>query len=149
MWYFKNLFELWKNCDCHCKLSTCITLQTLQIPFLQRVRSHFQAVLRYEDKELQSKALALIPLKDFELAAEYNMRKLQRAIKSGRTKEQEVDIQEFILMELLSWFKNSFFSWVDSPECALCKGPTKFTGHSSNSTTEGKAYRTEVNELLR
>lgn len=113
--------------------------------FLQRVTSHFRAVLRYEDKELQSKALALIPLKDFELAAESNMRKLQRAIKSGRTNEQEIDIQEFILMELLSWFKNSFFSWVDSPECTLCKASTKFTGHSSSSTTEGESYRIEVN----
>ncbi|XP_021941352.1 peptide-N(4)-(N-acetyl-beta-glucosaminyl)asparagine amidase isoform X2 [Zootermopsis nevadensis] len=119
-------------------------LLTHQKPFLQRVTSHFRAVLRYEDKELQSKALEFIPLKDFELAAENNMRNLQRAIKSGCTNEQEVDIQEFILMELLSWFKNSFFSWVDSPECTLCKGTTKFAGHSSNSVTAGEAYRIEV-----
>jgi peptide-N4-(N-acetyl-beta-glucosaminyl)asparagine amidase len=120
------------------------TLQRPKKIFLQRVASHFQAVLRYEDKELQAKALALIPLKDFELAAESNMRKLQKAVKSGLTKEKEVDIQEFILMELLSWFKNCFFSWIDSPQCVLCKGTTKFIGHDGSSAAEGGASRTEV-----
>lgn len=115
-----------------------------QKTFLERVASHFRAVLRYEDKELQSKALALIPLEDFEMAAESNMRKLQKAIKSGLTSKKEVDIQEFILMELLFWFKSSFFSWVDTPQCVLCKGTTKFIGHDSNSAAKGEAYRTAV-----
>jgi peptide-N4-(N-acetyl-beta-glucosaminyl)asparagine amidase len=123
-------------------------LQRPRKTFLQRVASHSRAVLRYEDKELQSKALALIPLKDFELAAERNMRKLQKAIKSGLTSEKEVDIQEFVLMELLSWFNNSFFCWVDSPQCALCEGTTKFVGHEYSSAAEGEAYRIEVSLLL-
>jgi peptide-N4-(N-acetyl-beta-glucosaminyl)asparagine amidase len=72
------------------------------------------------------------------------MRKLQKTIKSGQTNEQEIDIQEFILTELLSWFKDSFFSWVDSPECERCKGSTKFTGHDSSPSREGQAYRIEV-----
>jgi hypothetical protein len=104
--------------------------------------------LRYEDKELQSKALALIPLKDFEIAAEHNMRKLQKSIKSGLTSEKEVDIQELILMQLLSWFKNSFFCWVNSPQCLLCKGTTKFIGHDYSSAAEAEAYRTEVSLFL-
>jgi peptide-N4-(N-acetyl-beta-glucosaminyl)asparagine amidase len=127
---------------------TFVALQRHQKPFLQRVVSHFRAVLRYDDKELQCKALALIPLNDFEVAAVNNMRKLQKAIKSGHTDEQEVDIQELILMELLSWFKNSFFSWVDSPECSSCEGTTKFVGHNFSSATEGEAYRVEVNSFL-
>lgn len=124
------------------------TLQRPQKIFLQNVASHFRAVLRYEDKELQSKARALIPLKDFELAAESNMRKLQKAVKNGLTNEKEVDIQEFILMELLSWFKNCFFTWIDSPQCVLCKGTTKFVGHDSSSAAEGGASRTEVSVFL-
>jgi peptide-N4-(N-acetyl-beta-glucosaminyl)asparagine amidase len=115
-----------------------------QKSFLQRVVSHFRAVLRYEDKELQRKALALIPLNDFEIAAVNNLRKLQKAIKSGHTNEQEFDIQELILLELLSWFKNSFFSWVDSPECSSCGGTTLFVGHNFISATEGEADRVEV-----
>jgi hypothetical protein len=122
-----------------------VALQRHQKPFLQRVVSHFRAVLRYEDKELQHKALALIPLNEFELAAVNNMRKLQKAIKNGHTNEQEIDIQELILMELLSWFKNSFFSWVDSPECSSCGGTTVFVGHSFSSAIEEEAYRVEVN----
>ncbi|XP_023705838.1 peptide-N(4)-(N-acetyl-beta-glucosaminyl)asparagine amidase isoform X2 [Cryptotermes secundus] len=112
--------------------------------FLERVASHSRAVLRYEEKELQSKALALIPLKDFQIAAENNMRKLQKSIKSGLTSEKEVDIQELILMELLSWFKNSFFCWVASPQCVSCKGTTKFIGHDYSYAAEGEVYRTEV-----
>jgi len=122
-----------------------VALQRRQKPFLERVVGHFRAVLRYEDKELQRKALALIPLNEFEVAAVNNMRKLQKAIKSGHTNEQEVDIQELILMELLSWFKNSFFSWVDSPECSSCGGTTMFVGHNFSSATEGEAHRVEVN----
>lgn len=115
-----------------------------QKPFLQRVVSHFRAVLRYEDKELQHKALSLIPLHDLELAAVNNMRKLQKAIKCGHINEQEVDIQELILMELLSWFKNTFFSWVDSPACLWCGGTTKFVGHNFSSASEEEANRVEV-----
>ena len=122
-----------------------VALQRYQKPFLQTVVGHFRAVLRYEDRELQRKALALIPLSDFEVAAVNNMRKLQKAIKSGLTNEQEVDIEELILMELLSWFKNSFFSWVDSPECSSCGGTTVFVGHGFSSANEGEAERVEVN----
>jgi hypothetical protein len=124
------------------------TLQSPLKTFLERVAIHFRAALRYEDKELQSKALALIPLEDFEMAAESNMRELQKAIKSGLTSKKEVDIQELILIELLSWFKNSFFSWVDTPQCVLCKGTTKFIGHDSNAAAEGEAYRTAVSLFL-
>jgi hypothetical protein len=124
------------------------TLQRPRKTFLERVASNFRAALRYEDKELQSKALALIPLEDFEMAAESNMRKLQKAIKSGLTSKKEVDIQEFILIELLSWFKNSFFSWVDTPQCVLCKGTTKFVRHDSNSAAKGETYRTAVSLFL-
>lgn len=87
----------------------------------------------------------MIPLNDLKLAAVNNMRKLQKAIKSGHSNEQEVDIQELILSELMSWFKNSFFSWVDSPECAVCGGTTKFVGHNFSSVPEEEAYRVEVN----
>jgi len=125
-----------------------VALQRRQKPFLQRVVSHFRAVLRYEDEELQRKALALIPVNDFEIAAVNNLRKLQKAIKSGHTNEQEFGIQELILLELLSWFKNSFFSWVDSPECSSCGGTTLFVGHNFTSATEGEADRVEVNSFL-
>jgi len=125
-----------------------VVLQRRQKPFLQRVVSHFRAVLRYEDKELQRKALALIPVNEFEVAAVNNVRKLQKAIKSSHTNEHEVDIQELILMELLSWFKNSFFSWVNSPECSSCGRTTVFVGHNLISANEGEADRVEVNLLL-
>ncbi|KAJ4450530.1 hypothetical protein ANN_01957 [Periplaneta americana] len=115
-----------------------------QQPFLQRVRNDFAAVLRCEDKALQCKARALIPVRDLEIAAERSMRSLQKAVKSGQNKESDVDIQELVLLELLFWFKNSFFSWVDSPECSKCNGPTKFVGHRIIPDNGKQSYRNEV-----
>ena len=113
-------------------------------PFLQKVTHNFNRVLRYEDKDLQEKALAKIPLIELEIAAQKNMRRLQLAIKKGDSKETEIDVQELVLLELLNWFKNSFFSWVDTPNCRFCKGTTKFAGHSIGSIGDGGVERTEV-----
>ncbi|XP_069675697.1 peptide-N(4)-(N-acetyl-beta-glucosaminyl)asparagine amidase isoform X2 [Periplaneta americana] len=118
--------------------------QIPQQPFLQRVRNDFAAVLRCEDKALQCKARALIPVRDLEIAAERSMRSLQKAVKSGQNKESDVDIQELVLLELLFWFKNSFFSWVDSPECSKCNGPTKFVGHRIIPDNGKQSYRNEM-----
>ncbi|KAJ9576021.1 hypothetical protein L9F63_007121 [Diploptera punctata] len=120
-----------------------LTMEKPKKPFLQRIGYNFQRVLRYEDKDLQAKALKLIPLAELEVAAQKNMRMLQMAIKKGETKEEEVNIEEFVLLELMSWFKNSFFSWVNTPECSFCKGTTKFAGHSTASL-DGEAERIEV-----
>lgn len=121
-----------------------LTMEKPKRPFLQRVAYNFQRVLRYEDKDLQAKALSLIPLAELEITAQRNMRRLQMDIKKDKTKGEEVDIQELVLLELLFWFKNSFFSWVDTPQCTFCEGATKFAGNSTGSLEGGGAERIEV-----
>lgn len=32
--------------------------------------------------------------------------------------------KDILLLELLAWFKSSFFTWVDRPSCRLCKEAT-------------------------
>ncbi|PSN55935.1 Peptide-N(4)-(N-acetyl-beta-glucosaminyl)asparagine amidase [Blattella germanica] len=95
-----------------------LSQQKSKRPFLQRVAHHFQAVLRYEDKDLQAKALALIPCKDLETAAEKNMRQLQKAIKNGKTEEQEIDIQEFVY-KCNTCQKQTLFPRYNDPEKLL------------------------------
>lgn len=48
-----------------------------------------------------------------------------------KLQDVEVGLQDMLILELLAWFKESFFTWVDSPDCAKCGGKTKMS-HMSN-----------------
>ncbi|XP_067001284.2 peptide-N(4)-(N-acetyl-beta-glucosaminyl)asparagine amidase isoform X1 [Anabrus simplex] len=115
-----------------------------QPQFAQSIRNHSYTVLQYEDKDLQKKALELIPVRELEAAAESKMHTIRLAMKKSLDKEQDIDIMELLLMELLAWFKNSFFSWVDAPQCNFCCSETKFAGLSSNPEELRETKRVEV-----
>ncbi|XP_077446972.1 peptide-N(4)-(N-acetyl-beta-glucosaminyl)asparagine amidase isoform X1 [Stigmatopora argus] len=91
--------------------------------FFVTLQSKFQHVLLYENLELQQKARSYIPSKQLSAAAEL---KLQLA------KDSETDFkhgkEDFMVLELLRWFKYEFFSWVDSLPCNRCRGPTQNSG---------------------
>ncbi|XP_067001285.2 peptide-N(4)-(N-acetyl-beta-glucosaminyl)asparagine amidase isoform X2 [Anabrus simplex] len=118
-----------------------------QPQFAQSIRNHSYTVLQYEDKDLQKKALELIPVRELEAAAESKMHTIRLAMKKSLDKEQDIDIMELLLMELLAWFKNSFFSWVDAPQCNFCCSETKFAGLSSNPEELRETKRVEVYSL--
>lgn len=42
-------------------------------------------------------------------------------------KSLEISIQDMLILELLEWFKESFFTWVNSPPCDFCSAETKFS----------------------
>nr|CAD7394183.1 unnamed protein product [Timema cristinae] len=105
-------------------------------PFFQRMSHFYMQVLQYEDKALQQKALSLIPVKELEGKAECRMRSMQQAMKNdskaGKMSDsaQEVDATDILLVQLLDWFKNSFFKWVDKPSCVTCQGPTTYIANT-------------------
>lgn len=39
----------------------------------------------------------------------------------------EIGIQDMLILELLKWFKEEFFTWVDNPDCIKCGNVTKFS----------------------
>ena len=51
--------------------------------------------------------------------------------KMKRVGAEQSSLQEFILLELLHWFKSSFFSWVDCPKCEACHAETTRRGNIS------------------
>lgn len=89
--------------------------------FLQRVTQSAEHVLVYEDRNLLSKALSCIPVERLRAAADENAR--QVAELAGGQETETISSQECLLLELLHWFKEDFFSWCDAPECERCGAP--------------------------
>lgn len=87
---------------------------------LKALQSNFEHVLVYEDPSLQQKALASIPLQQLKGKAQ---RKLAQA--TSLDKGAHVNEDDFLLLELLNWFKNDFFHWVNSLPCSRCGGQTE------------------------
>jgi len=85
---------------------------------------HFQL---YEKKENQAAALLHIPLEDLRAIASAKFessvpQKLSDADKQGT-------IQDMLFLEIMEWFKNDFFTWMDTPKCPSCSQPTTFLKH--------------------
>ncbi|KAK0167928.1 hypothetical protein PV327_001780 [Microctonus hyperodae] len=99
----------------------------LQPDFFQTITDAFHSVLRYEDKKLQEKTKRLIPIVKLQLAAIKSLRVMQKKIKlDNHTGNDEFLIEDLFLAELLYWFKNEFFTWVNSPTCNSCLNPCSF-----------------------
>ena len=92
---------------------------------MQRVQSNMRHVLMYEDLALQEKARSTIPVSSLQQEAEARLHTLQQA---GGREAGEVDMRDCLILELLNWFKKSFFQWVDSLPCEACGGSTHHAG---------------------
>ncbi|XP_036742017.2 peptide-N(4)-(N-acetyl-beta-glucosaminyl)asparagine amidase isoform X2 [Manis pentadactyla] len=92
---------------------------------LKVLQSNMQHVLVYENVPLQEKALACIPVQELKRRSQ---EKLSRARKVD--KDTNVNEEDFLLLELLHWFKEEFFQWVNNILCSRCGGQTKSRGES-------------------
>ncbi|KAF6313197.1 N-glycanase 1 [Rhinolophus ferrumequinum] len=91
----------------------------------QVLRSNMQHVLVYENLALQEKALACIPVQELKRRSQ---EKLSRARKLD--KGTNISDEDFLLLELLHWFKEEFFQWVNDILCSKCGGHTKSRGEA-------------------
>ncbi|XP_068751689.1 peptide-N(4)-(N-acetyl-beta-glucosaminyl)asparagine amidase-like [Montipora capricornis] len=82
--------------------------------FLLRLQSLLQHVLLYEDEDLQRRTRNIIPITDLMKKAKESSEMTKRGGEAG------VSEQDCLILELLNWFKGSFFKWVDKPLCASC-----------------------------
>uniref|UniRef100_A0A2I3HN94 Peptide-N(4)-(N-acetyl-beta-glucosaminyl)asparagine amidase n=1 Tax=Nomascus leucogenys TaxID=61853 RepID=A0A2I3HN94_NOMLE len=93
---------------------------TADSAILEVLQSNIQHVLVYENPALQEKALACIPVQELN-------RKSQEKLSRARRLDKGTNIsdEDFLLLELLHWFKEEFFHWVNNILCSKCGGQTR------------------------
>lgn len=99
--------------------------------FLVTLQSNFQHVILYENSELQHKARSHIPHQQLSSAADKKLKEVKEA-----DPECKLGKEDFVVLELLRWFKQDFFSWVDCLPCSHCGGQTHNAGSLSPSTDD-------------
>ncbi|KAM6176445.1 peptide-N(4)-(N-acetyl-beta-glucosaminyl)asparagine amidase isoform 3-T3 [Erethizon dorsatum] len=93
---------------------------TADSAILKVLQSNIQHVLLYENPILQEKALTCIPVRELKRKSQ---EKLSRARKLD--KGANISDEDFLLLELLHWFKEEFFHWVNDISCTKCGGQTR------------------------
>ncbi|RXM29143.1 Peptide-N(4)-(N-acetyl-beta-glucosaminyl)asparagine amidase [Acipenser ruthenus] len=108
--------------------------------FFRTLQSNFQHVLVYENPALHQKALSCIPAQLLRTKAQENLSEAKKVDPGS-----EVNVEDFLLLELLRWFKEEFFSWVNSLPCSKCGGQTQNAGGLPPSTDDLRwdAHRVE------
>lgn len=66
----------------------------------------------------------------------------------GDGEDVDVSLQDMLILELLSWFKNDFFTWVDTLDCEYCGGKTVFSHMTSDPKLKVHTDRVEVSIIL-
>ena len=97
--------------------------------FYQQLKSYFERTFDYEDAELKEKARKCMDLNQLNSRAKTKMDSLGL---------DDTDIRDMLLLEILYWFKNEFFSWMDKPSCRVCQGITESSGKTTPTTDELK-----------
>uniref|UniRef100_A0A8D0H0Y6 Peptide-N(4)-(N-acetyl-beta-glucosaminyl)asparagine amidase n=1 Tax=Sphenodon punctatus TaxID=8508 RepID=A0A8D0H0Y6_SPHPU len=95
-------------------------VMTAEAIFFTTLQSNFQHVLVYESSSLQKKAMACIPIQELKERAQEKLIQARKVNKGSLVNEQD-----FLVLELLHWFKSDFFQWVDNLPCSKCGGPTE------------------------
>ena len=102
------------------------------IPFV----STLKLVQLYEDKNLREYILSsIIPLED-----------LHRKI-SKKSISNDLIKRDLLLLELLRWFKEEFFTWFDGATCDRCRTSMEFLRYTQPTSDErqiGHASRVEL-----
>lgn len=102
------------------------------IPFI----STCKLVQLYEEKNLRDYILSsIIPLKEFH-------RKI-----SKKSSANDLIKRDLLLMELLRWFKEEFFTWFDGATCERCRTAMQFLQYTQPTSEErqmGHASRVEL-----
>nr|XP_002122689.1 peptide-N(4)-(N-acetyl-beta-glucosaminyl)asparagine amidase [Ciona intestinalis]XP_026690236.1 peptide-N(4)-(N-acetyl-beta-glucosaminyl)asparagine amidase [Ciona intestinalis] len=95
------------------------SLKKSQEEILPRLKSHLRHTAMYENKSLQQKARAVIPIVELNTRTEKRLRE--------ETNQEFSNYQYCFLLELLHWFKYEFFTWTNQPPCTSCPESEKYS----------------------
>ncbi|XP_019880474.1 peptide-N(4)-(N-acetyl-beta-glucosaminyl)asparagine amidase [Aethina tumida] len=115
-------------------------------PFLKHIETQHHLALVYEDETLQERARKLMPIVRLEDKAVEHLRNIQKEIKKKNINDLNVSLQDILILELLAWFKNTFFTWVDTLDCSSCGGKTKVSHTSKDEKLLVYTQRVEMHQ---
>lgn len=84
--------------------------------FANRLNQSFNHVMIYEDPDLQKKCLQKIPVSRLKSSAKSKY----LSYMEDNQETQPYNESDFLILELLDWFKNEFFRWTNQPDCQSC-----------------------------
>ena len=112
-------------------------LQVKERQFYQKLETSVTLVMTYEDSRLQQQAREVVPIVQLQEEAKHSLEQLQETeTDTSSVTNQKLELQDFLLLALLKWFKNSFFKWMNAPECSACGGETTLQGMVAPSQEE-------------
>lgn len=103
--------------------------------FQKRIEAYSTNIEEYEFEDWQEAAKAVIPIDKL-------IERANKALAEAPT----LSYKDELLKQLLAWFKHEFYTWVNKPECRICKSPTEKTGETPGDETESpfKCSRVEL-----
>lgn len=112
--------------------------QDTTIPLLQTLERFSSIVKQYGDAKLLKYGRSSIPYNTLQRRALEKLRIIQKSIKSKTYRSTEPCMKDLILVELTSWFNNTFFEWADGISCKVCqmKSPANATGYKGDNRVE-------------
>eukprot|EP00057_Strongylocentrotus_purpuratus_P002203 XP_003724039.1 PREDICTED: peptide-N(4)-(N-acetyl-beta-glucosaminyl)asparagine amidase [Strongylocentrotus purpuratus] len=117
------------------QINNLIFVQATEQSFSQKIHNSAEHVMMYEDPLLQQKARDKIPYDDLKMKADQRLHRISTA-SSDDNGGILPDLRDCLLLELMKWFKERFFRWMNSPNCSSCGGKTRGVGNLPPTTED-------------
>ncbi|XP_044736762.1 peptide-N(4)-(N-acetyl-beta-glucosaminyl)asparagine amidase [Chrysoperla carnea] len=90
------------------------------------IKRRIKFALNYHNPSLLQEAKNVIPLEVLKSNATKRVEELKSLeTENGDNKTDDINYNDCFIYELLKWFKQTFFTWVDKPPCNFCHGNTR------------------------
>lgn len=96
--------------------------------------------MQYEDELLQECGRNIIPLERLRKCAITGLRKFQKKKIVQKTSDTEPILDDILLFELSTWFKNEYMTWFNKPKCSKCNFEAIQTGYDVEDQVRVEEY---------